>query len=44
MVTAGLATDEEIDRHLGNVATGRLDLATAPHDLRLGAPPLSTLI
>ncbi|MGC0418626.1 methyltransferase domain-containing protein [Embleya sp. AB8] len=26
----GLATDEEIDRHLANVATGRLDLATAP--------------
>ncbi|MEV6010974.1 methyltransferase domain-containing protein [Streptomyces sp. NPDC051976] len=25
-----LATDEEIDRHLANVATGRLDLATAP--------------
>ncbi|WP_433859312.1 class I SAM-dependent methyltransferase [Streptomyces kronopolitis] len=26
----GIATDEEIDRHLANVATGRLDLATAP--------------
>ncbi|MET7641826.1 methyltransferase domain-containing protein [Streptomyces sp. NPDC005438] len=26
----GLATDEEVDRHLTNVATGRLDLATAP--------------
>ena len=26
----GLATDEEIDRHLANVATGQLDLATAP--------------
>ncbi|MFF1476353.1 methyltransferase domain-containing protein [Streptomyces sp. NPDC058301] len=26
----GLATDEEIDRHLANVAAGRLDLATAP--------------
>ncbi|GFE18685.1 hypothetical protein Sgleb_67320 [Streptomyces glebosus] len=26
----GLATDEEIDRHLTNVATGQLDLATAP--------------
>ncbi|WP_037908645.1 methyltransferase domain-containing protein [Actinacidiphila yeochonensis] len=30
LVEAGLATDEEIDRHLANVATGRLDLATAP--------------
>ncbi|GAA3717756.1 class I SAM-dependent methyltransferase [Streptomyces tremellae] len=30
LVTAGLATDEEIDRHLANVAAGRLDLATAP--------------
>ena len=30
LVTAGLATDEEIDRHLANVATGLLDLATAP--------------
>lgn len=26
----GLATDEEIDRHLANVATGQLDLATGP--------------
>ncbi|MGW2231422.1 methyltransferase domain-containing protein [Streptomyces formicae] len=30
LVAEGLATDEEIDRHLRNVATGRLDLATAP--------------
>jgi SAM-dependent methyltransferase len=30
LVTEGLATDEELDRHLANVATGRLDLATAP--------------
>ncbi|WP_055552477.1 class I SAM-dependent methyltransferase [Streptomyces sp. NBRC 110028] len=30
LVAAGLATDEEIDRHLEHVATGRLDLATAP--------------
>jgi SAM-dependent methyltransferase len=30
LVAAGLATDEEIDRHLAHVATGRLDLATAP--------------
>ncbi|MFJ5195399.1 methyltransferase domain-containing protein [Streptomyces sp. NPDC088394] len=30
LVAAELATDEEIDRHLANVSTGRLDLATAP--------------
>ncbi|WP_037860734.1 methyltransferase domain-containing protein [Streptomyces sp. NRRL S-340] len=30
LVAAGLATDEEIDRHLANVATGTMDLATAP--------------
>jgi len=30
LVTAGLATHEEIDRHLANVAAGSMDLATAP--------------
>ena len=30
LVAEGLATGEDIDRHLANVATGRLDLATAP--------------
>ncbi|GHJ41656.1 hypothetical protein Sm713_72650 [Streptomyces sp. TS71-3] len=30
LVAAGLATDEEVDRHLANVASGRLDLATSP--------------
>jgi SAM-dependent methyltransferase len=30
LVTAGLATDEDIDRHLENVASGTMDLATAP--------------
>ena len=30
LVAAGLATDEEIDRHLANIAAGRLDLATSP--------------
>jgi hypothetical protein len=30
LVAVGLATNEEIDRHLTNVASGRLDLATAP--------------
>ncbi|MFG2607943.1 class I SAM-dependent methyltransferase [Streptomyces sp. NPDC048514] len=30
LVTAGLATDEEIDQHLAHVESGRMDLATAP--------------
>ncbi|MEU5771039.1 methyltransferase [Streptomyces asoensis] len=30
LVEADLATDEEIDRHLANVAAGGMDLATAP--------------
>ncbi|GAB2738999.1 methyltransferase domain-containing protein [Streptomyces bullii] len=30
LVTAGLATDQDIDRHLANLASGALDVATAP--------------
>lgn len=30
LTAAGLATDEDIDRHLTNVASGQMDLATAP--------------
>ncbi|MEU8486167.1 methyltransferase domain-containing protein [Streptomyces sp. NPDC048641] len=30
LVRAGHATDEEVDRHLADVATGTMDLATAP--------------
>lgn len=30
LVAAGLATDEEIDRHLAGVEAGHMDLATAP--------------
>ncbi|HEX3903359.1 MAG TPA: methyltransferase domain-containing protein [Polyangia bacterium] len=30
LIAKGLATDEEIERHLGNVAAGRLDLAQPP--------------
>ncbi|WP_415951043.1 methyltransferase domain-containing protein [Streptomyces sp. KLOTTS4A1] len=30
LVAAGYATDEEIDRHVANVETGSMDLATAP--------------
>ena len=30
LVSAGIATDADIDEHLANVATGQMDLATAP--------------
>ncbi|MGW5426634.1 methyltransferase domain-containing protein [Streptomyces sp. NPDC004059] len=30
LVTAGLATDEDVDQHLANVESGGMDLATAP--------------
>ncbi|MFJ9470247.1 methyltransferase domain-containing protein [Streptomyces caniferus] len=30
LIAAGLATDEEIERHLAAIASGRLDLTTAP--------------
>lgn len=30
LVATGAATDEEVDRHLANLAAGRLDLTTAP--------------
>jgi hypothetical protein len=30
LVTAGIATEEEIDEHLANVRRGDMDLATAP--------------
>ncbi len=30
LVAEGLATDEEIERHLANIAAGRLDLAASP--------------
>jgi len=40
LTAAGLATDEEIDRHLANVAAGRLDLATSPMISAWGRRPL----
>ncbi|HEV7658185.1 MAG TPA: methyltransferase domain-containing protein [Mycobacteriales bacterium] len=40
LVTAGIATDAEIDRHLANVATGRMDLATAPLISASGRTPV----
>ncbi len=39
LVEAGIATDGDIDRHLANVATGRLDLATAPMVSAWGRKP-----
>jgi SAM-dependent methyltransferase len=39
LVENGIATDEEIDQHLGNVATGLLDLATSPMISAWGRKP-----
>lgn len=41
LLEAGLATAEEIDQHLANVATGRLDLATSPLVTVWARKPLS---
>jgi SAM-dependent methyltransferase len=42
LVEAGLATRQEIDRHLANVASGLLDLATSPMISAWASKPLST--
>ena len=39
LVTAGLATNEEIDQHLGDVGAGLLDLATSPLIAAWGRKP-----
>ncbi|MFF4761900.1 methyltransferase domain-containing protein [Streptomyces sp. NPDC001292] len=39
LVAAGLATDEEIDQHLTNVASGTMDLTTAPMISAWGTKP-----
>ncbi len=39
LVAAGLATDDEIERHLANIAAGGLDLATAPLTSAWGRRP-----
>ncbi|MFI0900819.1 methyltransferase domain-containing protein [Streptomyces sp. NPDC020983] len=39
LVAGGLATDQEIDRHLANVATGTMDLATSPMITAWGRRP-----
>ncbi|QXJ25579.1 methyltransferase domain-containing protein [Actinomadura graeca] len=39
LVAADLATDTEIDTHLANIATGHLDLSTAPMISALGRRP-----
>ncbi|MGW7486366.1 methyltransferase domain-containing protein [Streptomyces sp. NPDC054786] len=40
LTAAGLATDEEIEQHLDNIAAGRLDLATSPMISAWGRRPL----
>ena len=39
LVAAGIATDAELEEHLANVATGRLDLATSPMVSAWGRKP-----
>ena len=41
LVAEGLATDAEIDRHLANISSGRLDLATSPMISAWGRKPLT---
>ncbi len=41
LVAAGLATQDELDRHVANVAAGRLDLITAPMISAWGRKPLT---
>ncbi|HVB93835.1 MAG TPA: hypothetical protein VND67_05910, partial [Acidimicrobiales bacterium] len=43
LVSSGIASDADIDRHLGNVASGRLDLATSPMVSSWGRKPLEPL-
>ena len=40
LVAAGLVTDAEVDRHLANLAAGRLDVATAPMVSTRGRRPM----
>ncbi len=40
LIAGGLATEEEIERHLANVLSGRLDLATSPMVSAWGRKPL----
>ncbi len=40
LVAEGLATDEEIEQHLANIAAGRLDLATSPMISAWGRRPV----
>ncbi len=41
LVAAGLATDDEVDRHLANLAAGRLEVTTAPLVSAAGRRPES---
>ena len=40
LVAADLVDDDEIDRHLANLAAGRLDVATAPMVSTRGRTPV----
>ncbi|MDX6221439.1 MAG: hypothetical protein QOD91_493, partial [Frankiales bacterium] len=40
LVAAGIATDQQVDEHLANVRSGRLDLATSPMVSAWGRKPL----
>jgi SAM-dependent methyltransferase len=42
LLAGGLATEAELERHLANVGSGRLDLATAPLISAWGRKPLRT--
>jgi SAM-dependent methyltransferase len=42
LVAAGIATDTELDRHLNNVRSGSLDLATSPMVSAWGRKPMTT--
>jgi hypothetical protein len=39
LITTELATEDEIEKHLSNVATGQLDLATSPMVSAWGQKP-----
>ena len=41
LVSQGIATDADIDRHLANVRSGVLDLATSPMVSAWGRKPLA---
>ena len=42
LITAGIATEAELEQHLLNIGTGRLDLATSPMVSAWGRKPMAT--